>query len=146
MLSRSVAVLPCHLGWRTLLKCNKTNHACLPGAFERYNPMRAVFCHAHLEEGQPAVKLILVELEIKHCDDGATVPDSLDDLFANDEASIHSSHEGIRGVHCLAFGRTRNCREDAPPFFDIVAINVQTDELRGSSLQHGRGAKVGSNL
>jgi hypothetical protein len=30
MLPRSVAVLPCHLGWRTLLKCNKTNHACLP--------------------------------------------------------------------------------------------------------------------
>ncbi len=29
MLPRSVAVLPCHLGWRTLLKCNKTNHACL---------------------------------------------------------------------------------------------------------------------
>ncbi len=29
MLLRSVAVLPCHLGWRTLLKCNKTNHACL---------------------------------------------------------------------------------------------------------------------
>ncbi len=28
MLPRSVAVLPCHLGWRTLLKCNKTNHAC----------------------------------------------------------------------------------------------------------------------
>jgi hypothetical protein len=27
MLPRSVAVLPCHLGWRTLLKCNKTNHA-----------------------------------------------------------------------------------------------------------------------
>ncbi len=26
---RSVAVLPCHLGWRTLLKCNKTNHAIL---------------------------------------------------------------------------------------------------------------------
>jgi hypothetical protein len=24
MLPRSVAVLPCHLGWRTLLKCNKT--------------------------------------------------------------------------------------------------------------------------
>lgn len=30
MLPKSVAVLPCHLGWRTLLKCNKTNHACLP--------------------------------------------------------------------------------------------------------------------
>ncbi len=29
MLPKSVAVLPCHLGWRTLLKCNKTNHACL---------------------------------------------------------------------------------------------------------------------
>jgi hypothetical protein len=29
MLPRSVAVLPCHLEWRTLLKCNKTNHACL---------------------------------------------------------------------------------------------------------------------
>jgi hypothetical protein len=29
MLPRSVAVLPCHLGWRTLLKCN-SNHACLP--------------------------------------------------------------------------------------------------------------------
>jgi hypothetical protein len=30
MLSISVAVLQCHLGWRTLLRCNKTNHACLP--------------------------------------------------------------------------------------------------------------------
>jgi hypothetical protein len=30
MLPRSVAVLPCHLGWHTLLKCNKTNHACPP--------------------------------------------------------------------------------------------------------------------
>ena len=30
MLPRSVAVPQCHLGWRTLLKCNKTNHACLP--------------------------------------------------------------------------------------------------------------------
>ncbi len=29
MLPRSVAVLPFHLGWRSLLKCNKTNHACL---------------------------------------------------------------------------------------------------------------------
>ncbi len=29
MLPKSVAVLPCHLGWPTLLKCNKTNHACL---------------------------------------------------------------------------------------------------------------------
>jgi hypothetical protein len=29
MLPRSIAVLPCHLGWRTLLKCDKTNHACL---------------------------------------------------------------------------------------------------------------------
>jgi hypothetical protein len=29
MLPKSVAVLPCHLGWRTLLKCNKTNHACV---------------------------------------------------------------------------------------------------------------------
>jgi hypothetical protein len=28
MLPRSIAVLPCHLGWGTLLKCNKTNHAC----------------------------------------------------------------------------------------------------------------------
>jgi hypothetical protein len=27
MLPRSVAVLQCLLGWRTLLKCNKTNHA-----------------------------------------------------------------------------------------------------------------------
>jgi hypothetical protein len=24
-----VVGLRCHLGWRTLLKCNKTNHACL---------------------------------------------------------------------------------------------------------------------
>jgi hypothetical protein len=24
------AKLACHLGWRTFLKCNKTNHACLP--------------------------------------------------------------------------------------------------------------------
>jgi hypothetical protein len=23
-------VYVCHMGWRTLLKCNKTNHACLP--------------------------------------------------------------------------------------------------------------------
>ena len=29
MLPKSVAVLPCHLGWRTLLKCNKTNDACV---------------------------------------------------------------------------------------------------------------------
>ncbi len=34
MLPKSVAVLPCHLGWRTLLKCNKTNHACLPACLE----------------------------------------------------------------------------------------------------------------
>ncbi len=30
MLPRSIAVLPCHLGWRTLLKCHKIKHACLP--------------------------------------------------------------------------------------------------------------------
>ncbi len=35
MLPKSVAVLPCHLGWRTLLKCNKTNHACLPACLLR---------------------------------------------------------------------------------------------------------------
>ncbi len=33
-----------------------------------------------------------------------------------------------------------------PPFLDIVAIDVQTDEGRGSSLRHGSRAKVGSNL
>jgi hypothetical protein len=53
--------------------------------------MRAFFGHAHLEESQPAVELILVELEIQHHDDGAASPDSLDDLFANNE----DSHEGI---------------------------------------------------
>jgi hypothetical protein len=31
-----VAVLPCHLGWRTLLKCNKTNHACLPACLPAF--------------------------------------------------------------------------------------------------------------
>jgi hypothetical protein len=50
---------------------------------------------AHLEGVQPAVELILVELEIGQPDDGATVPDSLDDLFASDEASINRSHKGI---------------------------------------------------
>jgi hypothetical protein len=49
-------------------------------------------------------------------------------------------------IHSLAFGRTCNCREVAPPFLDIFAINVQMDERRGSSLQHGHRAKVGSNL
>jgi hypothetical protein len=29
MLPTSVAVLQCHMGWCTLLKCNKTNHSCL---------------------------------------------------------------------------------------------------------------------
>ncbi len=57
--------------------------------------MRVFFGHAHLEESQPVVKLILLELEIKHLDNGAASPDSLDDLFANDEASIDHSHEGI---------------------------------------------------
>jgi hypothetical protein len=26
---RAICIGLCHLGWRTLLKCNKTNHACL---------------------------------------------------------------------------------------------------------------------
>ena len=26
---------PCHLGWCTLLKCNETNHACLPACLHR---------------------------------------------------------------------------------------------------------------
>ncbi len=32
----------CHLGWRSLLKCNKTNHACLPEELlhENINPPR----------------------------------------------------------------------------------------------------------
>jgi hypothetical protein len=69
------------------------------GAIERYNQMREVFCHAHLEEGQPAVKLILVELEIEHLDNGATSLDSLDNLFANNDASVNCSHKGIQGIH-----------------------------------------------
>ncbi len=28
----------CHLGWRTLLKCNKTNHACLPACLRQDMP------------------------------------------------------------------------------------------------------------
>jgi hypothetical protein len=45
MLPRSVAVLPCHLGWRTLLKCNKTNHACL--VFASTIHTTNAFVHAH---------------------------------------------------------------------------------------------------
>jgi hypothetical protein len=48
MLPRSVAVLPCHLGWRTLLKCNKTNHACLiMQCFLRSIFMLALSCARH---------------------------------------------------------------------------------------------------
>jgi hypothetical protein len=50
MLPKSVAVLPCHLGWRTLLKCNKTNHACLSteGFIARfYNSGKYSHCHCH---------------------------------------------------------------------------------------------------
>jgi hypothetical protein len=65
------------------------------GALENCNPMRAILGHAHLEEGQEAVELILVELEIKHLHNGAAIPDSLDDLFANEQASIKHSHKGI---------------------------------------------------
>jgi hypothetical protein len=34
VVSAVVQVKACHLGWCTLLKCNKTNHACLPACLQ----------------------------------------------------------------------------------------------------------------
>jgi hypothetical protein len=45
MLPKSVAVLPCQLGWRTLLKCNKTNHACLPAYLQTHTHTHT---HTHI--------------------------------------------------------------------------------------------------
>ncbi len=61
MLPRSVAVRPCHLGWRTLLKCNKTNHVhvhavcvCVHAgiyAYDEYMYAYILFNFAYLEHG-----------------------------------------------------------------------------------------------
>ncbi len=36
---QAICSRPCHLGWRTLLKCNKTNHACPLGHVSGPHPL-----------------------------------------------------------------------------------------------------------
>jgi hypothetical protein len=44
-----VCMYPCHLGWRTLLKCNKTNHACLPACISTHKSLsRLALAHGYI--------------------------------------------------------------------------------------------------
>jgi hypothetical protein len=62
----------------------------------------------HRQQGEEAVEKGLVQLVIKLCHIGEAILGSLDDLFANEEASIARSHVGIRWIDSFAVGRTQS--------------------------------------
>ncbi len=121
MLPRSVAVLPCHLGWRTLLKCNKTNHACLPACLTSTFAYGRQSIHTVIPAGVQAYVCVCVCV----CTYARTWTHSRTHTHARTHASTHvHTHTHIhRHKHdTLRIHRTYRCGLRPVPAFHVRGI------------------------
>ena len=90
MLPRSVAVLQCHLGWLTLLKCNKNIHAFLPAC--------QCLCE-HLIHGalHTCERVHGISLYSSPCNDASPIRNHVQNksFLRISKAMIFSSHTGV---------------------------------------------------